>query len=130
MVWTQTETKCKETGGGVLGVAVGLINCIFTYETDLVLQGLMGSLIATLSEAIGGYYWNIEQGLGIWDYSALPFSAVDGQVNLFFSIAWFLLSIFVVFLDDAIDYYYVKHDGQKPPYYKIFGYKIFQFKER
>lgn len=116
--------------GGVMGILIGLLNCFFTYNTDIFLQGIVGSLMVTLAEAVGGYQWNIVEGLGIWDYSALPLSGVNGQVNLFFSIGWFFLSLVCIFLDDAIDYYIVKHEGQEPPYYVLFGHKLFQMKEK
>ena len=114
--------------GGVMGVMIGLINLLFSYDTDLILQGIVGSLLVTLSEAIGGYYWNIELGLNIWDYSSLPFSAINGQVNLLFSIGWFFLSIVCIFLDDVIDYYIIKQKKSEAPYYVIFGKMIFEFK--
>ena len=77
---------------GFIGVVIGLVNNLFSYDTDFILQCLFGALVATLSEAIGGYYWNIECGLHIWDYSSLPLSFVGVQVNFFFSIIWMFLS--------------------------------------
>lgn len=112
--------------GGIIGLAVGLLNNVFTYETDILLQGLVGALITTLAEATLGYQWNIIEGLNIWDYSNLPFSAVNGQINLFFFIAWIFLSLVAVILDDLIDYYIFKNT--QPPYYKLFGKTIFKFK--
>ena len=69
---------------GFIGIAIGLINNLFEMNTDFILQCFVGSMIATLSEAVGGYYWNIENNLGIWNYSSLPLSFVGGQINLFF----------------------------------------------
>ena len=84
----------------VIGVLIGSINEFFTYETDLILQCIVGMLIALLCECIGGYQWNIVEGLAIWDYSTLPFSAVGGQINLFFAMAWMFLSGVCIILDD------------------------------
>ena len=112
--------------GGIIGCLIGLINNIFTFDTDILLQGLFGALTATLAEAVLGDQWNIVGGMGIWDYSALPFSAVNGQVNLMFFAAWIFLSIICVVIDDMINYRILKN--QPAPYYKLFGKTIFRMK--
>lgn len=115
--------------GGFLGVCIGIINNAFSFETDLILQGIIGVISVTLAEAIFGYQWNIVQGLHIWDYSSLRFNGVGGQVCLEFSLfAWFPLSIFCIILDDLINYYWFKL--QPCPYYKIGGKVVFRFKEK
>lgn len=110
---------------GCIGVLLGLINNLFTFETDFVLQCIIGMLIATLSEAIGGYYWNIECHLGIWDYSSLPLSFVGGQINIFFMIAWFVLSGVCIILDD---YLRMKLYHEDTPRYYIHNKLIFTIK--
>lgn len=108
---------------GIIGVLLGLINNLFDYETDYILQCIVGMLIATLSEAIGGYYWNIECGMGIWNYSLLPLSFVGGQINLFFSLAWLFLSGVVIVLDDILR---CKLYGEEKPIYYVFGNVLFK----
>lgn len=112
---------------GIIGILLGLVNSLFDMNTDFVLQCIVGMLIATLSEAIGGYYWNIECGLGIWDYSSLPLSFVGGQVNLFFSIAWMFLSGILIVLDDWLR---MKLYGEESPKYYIHGKYVFGIKEK
>ena len=115
--------------GGFLGLFIGIINNAFSFETDLILQGIIGSLSITLSEAVFGYQWNIIENLKIWDYSSLMFSGVGGQVSLIFSLfVWIPLSIFCVLLDDFINYYIMKIDPC--PYYKINNKVFLRFKER
>lgn len=116
--------------GGGISIFLGLLNNIFDYDTDFFLQCLMGMMLVVLAEAVLGYQWNIIEGLNIWDYSALPFSGVDGQVNIFFSLAWFLLSGVDIILDDAINYYLLNFKPDTPPYYCFLGKKIFQFKRK
>ena len=86
---------------GFIGIMIGLINNLFEMNTDFLLQCIVGMLIATLSEAVGGYYWNLQCGLGIWDYSNQPYNFM-GQICPMFSVAWFFLSIPVIYLDDYL----------------------------
>lgn len=115
---------------GVIGLLIGLINNFFTYETDILLQGIVGTLIALLCECILGYNWNVEQGLELWNYSSLPFSAVNDQINLFFAFIWLVLSITCVVVSDYVWWKLFKYKKDIPPYYKLFGRKIFQFRLR
>lgn len=107
---------------GFIGIVIGLINNLFEMNTDFVLQCTVGMLIATLSEAIGGYYWNIQCGMHIWDYSALPLSFVGGQINVFFMFAWMFLSGVVIILDDILRW---KLYGEEKPSYYIHGKRIY-----
>lgn len=86
--------------GGLCGVLIGLINDN-TPDMSLLYQCILGTTIVTLIEFISGCYLNIYLGLGIWDYSHVPFNFL-GQVCLPFSIIWMLLSIPVIYLDDYL----------------------------
>lgn len=113
--------------GGLLAVSIGLLNNLFSFDTDFIMQCLFGALLVTLAEAICGIYWT-DNGIYIWDYSSLPFSACHGTVNLFFSCAWFLLSGLVILADDAIRYYIFSETRQ--PYYMINNTIILKMKEK
>lgn len=108
---------------GCIGISIGLINILFERHTDFILQCIVGMLIATLSEAIGGYYWNIECGLNIWNYYPLPFTFVGGQVNLIFSVFWFFLSGLVIIVDDMLRW---KLYEEISPRYYIHGKLVFK----
>lgn len=84
--------------GGLCGLLIGLINEI-TPKMNIWLQMFLGSIIVTLIEFISGYILNIKLGLGIWNYSKLPFNFM-GQIDLIFTIAWFFLSYAAIYLDD------------------------------
>lgn len=86
--------------GGLCGVLIGLINDN-TPDMPLFYQCILGTTIVTLIEFISGCYLNIYLGLGVWDYSHVPFNFL-GQVCLPFSIIWMLLSIPVIYLDDYL----------------------------
>ena len=87
----------------------------FTKSSSLKPVERAKALVATLSEAIGGFYWNIQCGLHIWDYSSLPFSFIGGQINLFFSLIWMFLSGIVIILDDILRWKLYKEE--RPEYY-------------
>lgn len=102
--------------GGVCFIFVGLINVFLSWDTPLWIQGIIGSVIITVMEFISGWILNIWLGLGIWDYSQMPFSFM-GQICLAFSIAWIGLSLLVIILDDYLRYWFF---GEEYPHYKIF----------
>ena len=86
--------------GGFCGLLIGLIND-YSPSMNLILQMLLGTIIVTIVEFITGYILNITLGLNIWDYSNLPYN-VMGQICLQFSCCWFILSYFVIKLDDFL----------------------------
>ena len=102
--------------GGISFVSIGLINEILSWDTPLAIQALIGSIMITLYEFITGVILNIWLGLGIWDYSNLPFNIL-GQICLPLSIIWYFLSIVGICLDDFLRW---KFFGEEKPRYKIF----------
>lgn len=116
---------------GFIGLCIGGINNLFTYETDFLLQCIVGMLIALLCECIFGYQWNVVEGLELWNYSNPPLSylsAVAGQINLVFAVIWLGLSGVCIILDDWIWYYVLGHRDEKP-YYQVFGKILFKRRE-
>lgn len=86
--------------GGLGSVLIGLINEI-TPKMKMPFQMFLGTVIITVLEFIFGYVLNIKLGLGIWNYSNLPFNVL-GQICLPFSFLWFILSYFIIVLDDIL----------------------------
>ena len=101
--------------GGLCFIVVGLINEFLSWDTPLWLQGVIGAIIITSLEFVFGLVLNIRLGLGIWDYSQMPFNLL-GQICLPFSVAWFLLSILAIILDDCLRCWLFK---EEKPHYKI-----------
>ena len=66
---------------GVCGICIGLINEILSMDTPIWLQAIIGSCIVTTGEFISGCILNLWLGLGIWDYSNMPFNLL-GQICL------------------------------------------------
>lgn len=99
--------------GGACFVLIGLINEVFTWDTPLCLQGIIGSLIVTTLEFISGLILNVWLNLDIWDYSRVPFN-VMGQICPRFTIGWFFIAIVAVIVDDWLRYRLF--DEEKPHY--------------
>ena len=113
--------------GGVCLILVDQINDRwFGWDTQLIIQAIIGGIICTSIEFIVGTLDRVVLHLHMWDYSFIPFN-YKGIICLPFSIAWCCLSIIAIFIGDAVRYYIF---GEPPrPYYWI-GNKKLEFKER
>lgn len=100
--------------GGICFVLVGLINEIFPWDMSFALQCIIGGAIITAVEFLSGCVINLWFGLGVWDYSNLPFNIL-GQVCLPFTFLWVLISIPAILLDDYLRYFM----GEEKPRYKF-----------
>lgn len=99
--------------GGLCFYFVGLINeTSISWDMSIWLQAFIGMCVITAAEFISGFILNIWLGLGIWDYSDLPFN-LFGQICLPFSIAWYFISIPAIVLDDWLRYLM---GGERPHY--------------
>lgn len=101
--------------GGICFVLIGGLNNWLPWEMSLPTQGVAGAAIVTGAELVAGCVLNLWLGLGIWDYSELPFN-LWGQICLPFSLAWILLSIAAVVLDDWLRYWWF---GEERPHYTL-----------
>lgn len=86
--------------GGLCGLLIGLIN-EKSPKMPMLMQMILGAIIVTIIEFLVGYILNIILELNIWDYSNLPYNFM-GQICLQFSCCWFVLSYFVIKLDDFL----------------------------
>jgi len=114
--------------GGIIFVTGGTLNDKFSWKMDLLLQCGIISVMVTLLEAVVGnidYYF---LHLNMWDYSLLKYNWLNGKVSLLFSIIWFFMGFVVVFVHDAITYYWL-HEGEQPEYW-ILGKRIWQMPVR
>ena len=100
MLWRRHTHISMGILGGICVVLIGIINEIF-HDIPLLYQAPLGSTIITILEYISGYILNISLGLNIWDYSDLPFN-VNGQVCLYYSLLWMVLSMVASVIDDVI----------------------------
>ena len=99
MAWRGHSHWTMAVLGGVCFVLIGDINEFIPWNMPLILQGAIGSGIVTVLELVSGIILNLWLGLGIWDYSNMPFNLL-GQICLPFTLLWVALSIVAVVLDD------------------------------
>ena len=116
MAWRGHSHWTMAVLGGVCFVLIGDINEFIPWNMPLVLQGAIGSGIVTLLELVSGIILNLWLGLGIWDYSNMPFNFL-GQICLPFSLLWVALSVVAVILDDGLRYWLF---GEDRPTYTLF----------
>lgn len=101
--------------GALCFVLLGGINEFFPWELGMIWQMLIGACVVTVLELVVGIIVNIWLGLGVWDYSNLPFNFM-GQICLPFSLAWTALSGVAIVLDDYLRYWLF---GEEKPRYKL-----------
>lgn len=116
MAWRGHSHWTMAVLGGVCFVLIGDINEFIPWNMPLVLQGAIGSGIVTLLELVSGIILNLWLGLGIWDYSNMPFNFL-GQICPPFSLLWVALSVVAVILDDWLRYWLF---GEDRPTYTLF----------
>ena len=104
------------------------LNNKFSWKMDLLLQaGIISVVITGLEAVIGNIdYYILHQNM--WDYSNVWGSALNGKVCLPFMGIWFLFGFLIVFIADAIEYYWL-HEGDQPEYW-ILGKRVWQMPVR
>lgn len=124
MLWRGYSFRLMSLSGGLIFVAGGNLNNKFEWKMDLLLQcGIISAMITLLEAIIGNidYYFLY---LNMWDYSLLKYNYFHGKVSILFSIIWFFIGFAVIFIYDAITYYWL-HEGERPEYW-ILGKRIWQ----
>lgn len=81
-----------------------------------ILQQLIAATGITMIEFISGLILNVWLGLNMWDYSNMP-GNILGQICPQFTLLWFFLSAFGIFLDDLIRWLLF---GEEKPHYHLF----------
>ncbi len=115
---------------GIIAVLIGGLNDTFSYEMPFDLQILVGTCFATVFEGIAGIILNVFLGLDIWDYSNLWGTFFFGQCNVFFCVAWAVLLIVYIVLQDCLVYYVLRTDNQRPHYHIWNGKILFWLPKR
>lgn len=102
--------------GGVCFLFIGAINEYLPWDMPLTLQALIGTVFVLAAEFVSGCVLNLWLKLNVWDYSNMPFNLL-GQICLPFALAWYVLSIVAIILDDYLRYWIF---NEEEPRYKLF----------
>ena len=115
LLWRGYSHISMFVAGGLAFVALGLINYQYEYDMSLIAQTVVGGLIITAIELVFGVVFNLWLGLGVWDYSDMPYN-LWGQICLSHIYLWQWLSLVGIILND-----YTRHwlFGEQKPKYKI-----------
>lgn len=84
---------CPVYGLGALGILAAAI----LFRDRPLLMAAAGTLAATAAEYLMALFYEQALGVRFWDYSALP-ANLNGRVCLWFSAAWGVLSLLVVYV--------------------------------
>lgn len=103
---------------GCCSLVMSGINNRFSFDVPFWIQVTVSSLACILGEYITGMLVN--RNYTIWDYRNLPGTFANGQLNIFFCLAWVGLSIVGIPLLDYIEWHYM---GVQPKPYYIIGKK-------
>ena len=76
---------------GVCFIIIDLLNQTWKNIRSLIFLIILCTLIITVLEFVTGLIVNLWLGLGVWDYSNMPFNLM-GQICLLYSLLWCLLS--------------------------------------
>ena len=115
LLWRGYSYPSMFVVGGLCFLIIGGINNYLPWSIGLVRQAIIGGGAVTIIELISGLILNIWLGLGIWDYSHLPFNLL-GQICLTYSLIWVILSVVGIFLDDYLRW---KLYGEQRPEYTL-----------
>lgn len=114
IVWRGHSALPMVLVGGLCFLFCGSINEFMGWDMLIWKQMLACAAGITAIEFLSGYILNIILGLGIWDYSGVSFNIL-GQICLPFTIAWYILSLPAIVLDDYLRFWIF---GEEKPRYK------------
>lgn len=97
----------------VLCIPVERCGAELPWEYPLWLQALCCAMLVTAVEFVAGLVLNVWLGLGIWDYSDLPFNFM-GQICLQFFFVWWCLCFVFIPVFDCLRW--AVEGGEKPHY--------------
>lgn len=107
---------------GIAAILIDRLNDEISWDMDYFLQGLVGSVIITFLELIVGTFDRLVLHVYMWDYSNLS-GNFKGIICPQFTAIWFIFSLILIPLLDALSYYILCTTDTRP-YYRIWG-KIF-----
>lgn len=98
ILWRGRTHPTMGLAGGLALISISYINNRYKH-LNIIYRALLCGFAITIIELAIGYIMNIRLGANIWDYSEMPLN-YRGQICLYFSVAWSLLSIPIMLLCD------------------------------
>ena len=102
--------------GGICFLTIGSVRYLLGESSAFISQMIVCGILITLIEFCIGLIVNRTLGLNVWDYSKEQYNLL-GQVCLFYSNLWFLLSAPIILLHDLLKALFL---GIPLPHYRIF----------
>lgn len=99
----------------LLAVPMERFGAELPWKMSLLLQAVICACGITVVELAAGVVLNIWLGLGIWDYSAMPWNLL-GQICPQLFLVWIALSMFGIVMLDWMRY---TIEGGERPHYKL-----------
>ena len=100
LIWRGWSHGSMFVVGGLCFLLIGSIDRVFP-EMPLLMQGVLGACLVTAMELVSGLFLNRFLGLGVWDYSSLPYNFM-GQVCMAYFFLWIVVSWAAVVLEDTL----------------------------
>ena len=100
--------------GGICFVLIGGLNNWFPWNWSILRQMGISAGNVTVVEFVSVILLNLVLKWDVWDYSNMPFNII-GQICLPFTVAWYILSLLAIVLDDHLRYWIF---GEEKPRYK------------
>lgn len=97
----------------ILAIPLERCGAELSWKTPLWLQGLCCGTAITAVELLAGLVLNVWLGMGVWDYSWLPFNFM-GQICLSFYALWVVGSVPAIVVLDWLRY--TIEGGERPHY--------------
>lgn len=122
VIWREHSHWTMGLLAGLVFISIGSLNQVWGWETSLILQAIVGTAIATISEFITGCIVNLWLGWNVWDYSNLP-GNILGQICPQFIAIWIPIVLLAIILDDVIRFRFFNEE--RPRYW--IGNKLIEF---
>ena len=87
--------------GGMCFLFMSILNYYRTSLASLLVCAVISGIFITVLEGAMGYFLNLRLHMNVWDYSKNSYN-LHGQICLKFSLAWILLSFFVMPLESFL----------------------------
>lgn len=101
VIWRGHTHWSMAVAGGICFLLIGRLNLWLRGKVSYLTRCIFGAIAVTAVELAAGVILNLWLGLGVWDYSAMPFN-LWGQICLPYFLLWVGLMVIAVWLEQAI----------------------------